>query len=46
VQLLNFDQVYFKHKQSQVLSPDLHVRIGTIQHIKDATNVHWVLSTY
>jgi len=30
VQLLSFDQVYFKHEQSQVLSLDSHVTIGTI----------------
>jgi len=42
VQLSSFDQVHFKHKQSQVLSPDSHVTIGTIQQMQDAANVHWV----
>jgi len=34
--------VHFKHEQSQVLSPDSHVTIGTIQQIQDAAYVHWV----
>jgi len=43
MQLLSFDQVYFKHEQSQVLSTDLHVQaIGSMQQIQDAANVHWV----
>jgi len=42
VQLLSFDQLHFKHEQSQVLSPDSHVTIGTIKQIQDAANVHWV----
>jgi len=41
MQLLSFDQVYFKHEQSQVLSTDLHVQaIGSMQQIQDAANVH------
>ena len=37
---LSFDQVHFKHEQSQVLSPDSHVTIGTIQQMQGAANVH------
>jgi len=42
VQSLSFDQVHFKHRQSQVLSPFSHVTIGTIQQMQDAANVHSV----
>ena len=33
------DQVHFKHEQPQVLSPDSHVTIGTIQQKQDAARV-------
>jgi len=39
---LSVDQVHFKHKQTQVLSPDLHVTIGTIQQTQDAAKVRGV----
>jgi len=29
---LSFDQVYFKHEQPQILSPDSHGISGKIQH--------------
>jgi len=32
-------QVHFKHKQSQVISPDSHVTIGTIQQAQVAASV-------
>jgi len=34
--------VHFKHEQPQVLSPDSHVTIGTIQQTEEAANVLWV----
>jgi len=36
---LSFDQVYFKHKQPQVLSPDSHATTDTIQQTQEAANV-------
>jgi len=39
---LSFDMAHFKHKQPQVLSPDSHATIGTIQETQDTTNVPWV----
>jgi len=39
---LSFGQVHFKHEQPQVLSPDSHVTLGTIQQTQDATCLHWV----
>ena len=35
----SFDQVHFKPEQSQFLSPDLHVTIGTIQQTQEAAIV-------
>jgi len=37
---VSFDKVHFKHEQQQVLSPDSHVTIGTIQKTQDAAKVH------
>jgi len=34
--------VRFKHEQPQVLSPDSHVTVGTIQQKEEATDVLWV----
>jgi len=34
--------VHFKPEQSQFLSPDLHVTIGTIQQTQEAAIVLWV----
>jgi len=39
---LSFDQVHFKHNQTQILSPDSHVTINTIHQTQDAANVLWV----
>jgi len=37
--------MHFKHEQSQVLSPNSHITIGTIQQIQDAANVLLRIST-
>jgi len=36
----SFDEVHFKHKQPQNVSPDLHGTIGAVQEIQDAGDVH------
>ena len=41
LQSSSFYQVDFKHEQPQVLSPDLHVAIGTIHQTQEAANVLW-----
>jgi len=38
--------VHIKHDQPQVLSPDSHVAINTIDQTLDATNVLWTWRHY
>jgi len=39
--ILSFHKMHFKHEWSQVLSPDSHVTMGTIQQTEKAANMLW-----
>jgi len=43
---LSFDQVYIKHKQPQVVSPDSRATIDTIHQTQDSTTLLWVWRHY